>query len=108
MIKTFAGVLALNYLAFALMACAMRRHRNDIAGSDQPCLPIARQWWLRAAGGALLLLALYLAILREGSTFGALLWALLISLAAILVALTLTWRPGWLAWLLRGVKHWAG
>ncbi len=38
------------------------------------------------------------ACLRDGPSFGALLWATVISLAALAVAFTLSWRPSWLRW----------
>lgn len=108
MLVTFIMVITVNYLAFALMACAMDRHRDSIAGRRQPCLPAARQWQLRATGGVLLLFALWVAVFGEGAAFGTLLWVLLTSTAAILVVLTLTWKPCWLAWLLHCVKYWRG
>jgi hypothetical protein len=51
---------------------------------------------LRAASVGLLSLAFLRALKRDGLEFGALLWAITISLAAICVALTLTGRPAWL------------
>ncbi len=42
------------------------------------------------------LLALMLTIQAQGPSFGSLLWALMISAAAVTVAFTLTWQPGWL------------
>lgn len=101
MLKVFIFSLALSYLAFALMACAMGRHRDDILGQDSPEPSASSRRWLHIAAAVLLLGALGLAIGLAGPAFGALLWSLQISMAAMLVAFTLTWRPRCLAPLLR-------
>ncbi|ARP94004.1 DUF3325 family protein [Bordetella genomosp. 13] len=108
MLEAFGLALLLGYLAFALMACAMARHRDDIAGCELPEPTAAAGQSLRLAAGVLLLAALCAAISLAGPAFGALLWAMDISLAAMLVAFTLTWRPGWLAPLLRWVMRRSG
>jgi len=51
---------------------------------------------LRGAGAGMIALSLVLALMREGPGFGSLLWATMISLAALAVAFTLAWRPRWL------------
>ncbi len=108
MLEAFLVALSLSYLAFALMACAMGRHRDDIIGRGQPDSDRLAKWRLRGVAGVLLLAALGVAVGWVGAAFGALLWALQISLAAMLVAFTLTWRPGLLGLLVRRVMRWAG
>jgi len=48
----------------------------------------------RSAASLLLTTSLALAPLRDGPSFGSLLWATVISFAALAVAFTLAWRPG--------------
>jgi len=47
---------------------------------------------LRASGFAFLLLALVLALLRDGASFGSLLWVTMISVSALAVVAKLSWR----------------
>jgi len=49
----------------------------------------------RAIAATLLTTSLALALLRDGPSFGSLLWATTISLAALALAFMLAWRPGW-------------
>jgi hypothetical protein len=77
-----AAALA-SYLGFACLALAMPEHG--------PARPLR---WLRPAGCALLVLSYALCLLRDGVSFGSMLWVLLASAAAIAVTLTLAW----LAW----------
>ena len=82
------------YLGFALLALSQDRHWHQVEGSRNcpPHLLIP----LRTAGFACLLLALVLALHRDGASFGSLLWATLISACAFAVVATLTWRAHWL------------
>ena len=109
------GVLLLGtalaaYLGFALLALTQARPWQKVVRTPPP----TGRWRLvlRALGGIALALSLGLALLRDGPSFGALLWATAISLAALAVAFTLTWRPNWLRPLARllcvgrpGAKH---
>ena len=93
------GVLLLGtalaaYLGFALLALGQGRHLRRVAALDPP--RGLRLLALRVAAGIALALSLTLALLRDGPSFGALLWATAVSLAALAVALTLAWRPLWL------------
>ena len=88
-----ATVLAA-YLGFALLALGQERHVRRVAALDPP--RGLRLLALRVAAGIALALSLTLALLRDGPSFGALLWATAISLAALAVAFTLAWRPLWL------------
>ncbi len=82
------------YFGFALLALSQDRHWHQVDGarSCPPRLVLP----LRTAGFACLLLALVLALHRDGGSFGSLLWGTLISVCAFAVVATLAWRPRWL------------
>ena len=80
-----------SYGGFACLALAMPRHWAAATGKKVDVVPHRR--WLRPCGFAMLALSYGLCAYRDGPGFGSLLWAILISAAAIAVALTLTWRP---------------
>jgi hypothetical protein len=82
------------YFGFALLALSQDRHWHHVEGTRHcpPRLVIP----LRCAGFASLLLALTLALFRDGASFGALLWATMISMGAFAVVATLAWRAHWL------------
>lgn len=86
---------AASWLGFALLASSQAQHRKAIAVTR---LPSAQQRLIqRGAGGLLLLFALVPTYLRDGPSFGVVLWLLLLSLAAMTLALMLAWRPGCLS-----------
>ena len=74
------------YLGFALLALSQARPRRRLGLAAE--LARGRRIGLRLAGGLLLVLALVLALLRDGPGFGGLLWATAVSLAALAVAFT--------------------
>ena len=79
------------YLGFALLAISQARHWRAVSKAAEPGR--IGKLALRIHGGVWLLLALCLALFRDGPSFGALLWATVISMAALAVAFTLSWRP---------------
>jgi len=85
------ALLAAACAGFALLALSQARHWRTVIGAA--ALPRRRVLVLRAIGGALIALSLILSLLRDGPSFGSLLWATAISLAALAVAFTLAWRP---------------
>lgn len=86
---------AVSWLGFALLALSQSRHRAALAAPHAPSSwRLARQ---RGAGALLLAMALVPAWLRDEPGFGTVLWALLLSLAAVTVTFVLAWRPHWLA-----------
>jgi hypothetical protein len=87
-------VVAAAYGGFALLALSQRKHWTLVVGSV--ACPRLLVWGFRAGGGALLAASFVVALLRDGVSFGALVWSMSISVAAIAVAFTLTWRPAWL------------
>jgi len=88
------ALLVAAYAGFALLALSQARHWRIVIGDV--ALPRRRVRVLRTLGGALIALSLILALVRDGPSFGSLLWATAISVAALAVAFTLAWRPRWL------------
>jgi len=79
---------------FALYALSQPQHWCKVVG--QPGPGRGRVLILRGIGTVMLAVSLLLALLRDGAGFGSLLWATLLSLAALAVAFTLAWWPRWL------------
>lgn len=84
LLATFAAA----YGGFLCLALSQQRHWRVWLPGRQLTRPA--QWALRAPGAGLL------ALLRDGPSFGSLLWATAISLAALGVAFSLSWQPRWL------------
>ena len=78
------------FAGFTCLALSQRRHWARVLTSE-PSRPAVI--FLRTLGSTVLALSLIIAILRDGPSFGSLLWATAISLAALAVAFTLAWRP---------------
>ena len=76
------------YLGFALLAMSQRRLWQRV--SEVPPPTGVRRLTLRTLGSLALLLSLILCLVRDGPSFGALLWATAISITAAAVAFTLT------------------
>jgi hypothetical protein len=87
-------VLAAVYGGFAALALCQPRPWKRAIGEG--VCPKQLVWRLRAAGYGLLALGFVLALQRDGLSFGALLWCVAVSIGAMAVAFTLTWRPAWL------------
>lgn len=81
-------------LGFALLALSQQRHLDHVFESNKP--PASNQRAQQAIGFIALGLCLTACITTHGASFGSLLWVMLMCAAALAVALTLTWRPGWL------------
>lgn len=90
-----ACLLAL--LGFAFLALSQERHLERVFESNRPLaltqLAQLAQLAQRATGFIAIGLALPLCIVGEGAGFGCLLWVMLTVAAAMVTALTLTWRP---------------
>lgn len=91
---SLSALAAACYLGFALLALSQDRHWHQVDGARHcpPRLLIP----LRTAGFTCLLLALVLALQRDGAGFGTLLWGTMVSIGAFAVVATLAWRPRWL------------
>lgn len=79
------------YLGFALLAMSQARHWRAVSETAEPSC--TGKLALRIGGGVWLFFTLCLALFRDGPSFGALLWATVISMAALAVAFTLSWQP---------------
>lgn len=93
------AVLVSAYLGFALLALSQDRHWHHLGGGRH-CPPRAALP-IRVVGYMLLLASFVLAIVRDGASFGTLVWATAISVSAFAVVCTLTWRAHWLRPLVR-------
>jgi hypothetical protein len=85
------ATVALAAFAFACLALSQERHWRAVLGVAVPAGPPAAS--LRISGFVLLAGSLGLALLRDGPSFGILLWSVLVSAAAIAVVAILTWNP---------------
>lgn len=89
------GLLLASSFVLAFVGCVMfalsqtKQWRSVVGRSNPPSYKLTRRW----IGSALLLLALPPCILRDGGAFAALLWPLLVSAAALSVALVLAFSP---------------
>lgn len=92
-----------SYLAFVLLALSQDRHWLR-AGGRQGC-PARLVAPMRAAGYGLLLAAFGLALLRDGPSFGSLLWTAMLTVAALGVVATLSWRAVWLRPIVRMLQR---
>lgn len=86
--------MAASCFGFACLALSMGRHWEELTG--EITLSARRLAVLRMVGGLALAASLVLALLRDGPSFGSLIWVLSLTVGAIAVTFTLTWRPHWL------------
>ncbi|MEO0566537.1 MAG: DUF3325 domain-containing protein [Pseudomonadota bacterium] len=87
----FAFLSAL--LGCVLLAVTQIRHWKTLFG------PRAEPGHVRVArtmGWSLIAMSLVLCVLRDGASFGALLWPLTLAVAAFCTAMMLAYRPQWL------------
>lgn len=88
------AIFSVAYLGFTLLALSQVRHWRIVFDK---ALPTQREvLTLHGLGILMLSISLVLSIVRDGASFGSLLWITVISMAALSVAFTLTWRPRWL------------
>lgn len=85
-------------LGFTALALAMSRHHKQVCRREPSH---RRQWLLRAAGCTLLLASLLLCQAQAGWASGLVWWTGLLTLAAPVVTLLLSFRPNGLAQVLR-------
>ena len=87
----------------AWLALAMDVHWQQVRGTLAPP-GRATVAGLRLLGVGALSASLLVCLHADHPTMAALVWVMSLAVAALAVALTLTWRPRWLAWL----AAWAG
>lgn len=97
-----AALLASTYLGFALLALSQDRHWHHLGGARH--CPAGATRILRPCGYGLLAVSLIVALLRDGASFGTLVWVTTLTIGAFAVASTLTWRPHWLRPLARAIR----
>ena len=83
-----------SYFGFALLALSQDRHWER-SGGGRHC-PARLVLPMRILGYGFLAASLALALWRDGPGFGSLLWVSMLSVGAIAVTCTLTWRAHWL------------
>lgn len=83
----------------ALLALAMKAHWQQVHDDEGPSASAAVM--LRSLGVSALALSLWLCLQVDHVSMAALVWIMSIAASALIIALTLTWRPGWLGWLWR-------
>jgi hypothetical protein len=88
-----AIALGLACLGWLLLSLSQRRNFRRVF-AEESSFP-QRQWPMRIAGYALVLLALWPCVLLLGAPIGICLWLSILALAAFLVIMLLTYRP-WL------------
>jgi hypothetical protein len=79
------------WLGCACLALSQERHWKAVTGGAPP-----RTKSLRITGWLLVAASLALCIARDGGSFAALMWPLLLAGGALATAALLTWRPAWL------------
>lgn len=84
------------YAGFACLALSMPDNWAKAGGAADG--HAGRRPGLRLCGALMLCATLALCIWRDGASFGAMLWIILLTASAIAVAFTLTWRPRLLLW----------
>jgi hypothetical protein len=92
--------LALAFLCsaygMASLALAMKGHWQQVRDSEGPSASAALT--LRSLGSLALLLSLWLYLQVDHVSMASLAWVMSLAASALIVALTLTWRPRWLGW----------
>lgn len=84
------------------LALAMKPHWAQVRGSAPYSTTTARN--LRAAGAVALLLSLVVCLLVDHASMASLVWVMSVSASALIVAMTLTYKPRWLSWLAGGAR----
>ncbi|NKI95512.1 DUF3325 domain-containing protein [Rhizobacter sp. SG703] len=93
-----AAALLFSAGGIAWLALAMEVHWQQAHGSATgPGRRTATA--LRVLGSAALLASLVACLVADHATMAVLVWVMSLAASALLVALTLAWRPRWLAWL---------
>lgn len=83
--------LVLSFTGFAAIALSMRRHHQDVLGTPPGR---SRKLVLGMAGWLLLGASIWPAIAADGVSVGITFWFGVIALAALIVAMSLTYGPG--------------
>lgn len=102
LLRALALLCSLGGLAW--WALAMEVHWQQVRGPHAP-LPRHTAFVLRMLGTVALLASLSLCLWTDHGSMAVLVWVMSLAVSAVTVALTLAWRPLWLAWLIGGARH---
>jgi hypothetical protein len=96
------AAFACNLCGMAWLALALPAHWQQVRPSARQPANTARA--LRSLGASALAASFALALLADHASIAPLVWVMMLTAAALLVALTLASRPAWLAWLVVFVR----
>ena len=96
--------LAANVAGLGWLALAMDVHWQQVRGSNTPPSPNTMKL-LRVLGAAGLAGSLLLCLCVDHASMAALVWVMTLAGAALTIAFTLSWRPGWLGLLVPWVRE---
>ncbi|CAD2226264.1 conserved membrane hypothetical protein [Pseudoalteromonas sp. 3J6] len=85
------------YVGLSCWAISQTQHWRTVIGGPFPSQEMVRTQ--RFFGMVMVALSLIIALFNDGFSFGALVWVLILSLAAILVAFSLVWCPSLLSYI---------
>lgn len=91
-ISLLFGAIALGLIGAALLALSQDKHWRVVTGSA----PKSSRRLARQIGWGIAILILPLCIARDGASFGALLWPLILQLSAVGIAIIIATNPAWL------------
>jgi hypothetical protein len=100
----FAMIFGASYVGFSCLALGQARHWQAVVGAG--VCPSLGRWFLRGSGALFLVASLAVSLKHEGVSYGILLWATSLTMAACCVVATLAFRPRLLlpvAWISRGM-----
>jgi len=89
------AALAANVAGLGWLALAMDVHWQQVRGSTTPPSSGTMKL-LRVLGAASLVSSLLLCLCVDHASMAALVWVMTLACAALAIAFTLSWRPGWL------------
>jgi hypothetical protein len=93
-----ASAVFFSFCGMVWLALAKQSHWAQLR-ARQP-LTARRARGLHAQGFAALFVSMLLCLRADAASMAALVWMMTLSASALLVALTLAWRPSWLHWFL--------
>jgi hypothetical protein len=85
-----------NTYGMALFALAMKVHWQQVRDHEGPSASAALT--MRGLGISAVVLSLWLCLQVDHVSMAALVWVMSLAASALIVAMTLTWRPRWLGW----------
>jgi hypothetical protein len=87
------------FCGMSWLALAMEVHWSQVRGATRRPTASCR---LRVAGAAALVVSLVVCLIADHPSMASLVWVMMASASALIVAMLLAYRPRWLSWLLGG------